>query len=132
MNPKTNTSALKATSLYADFSASAENSTPVLKHYLDYIYKDKGLSFNTLMAYHRDLKTFNLSLSGKQVNRQDITRYLSNLSVQGRKPSTVARNLASLKGWFIWQKASGLIIEDPCQSLQAPQKARYLPQVKKP
>ncbi len=105
------------------------NDKSTIDNYLDYIYKDKGLSFNTLLAYQRDLKTFNLSSSSKLINRQEITRYLSNLSVQGRKPSTVARNLASLKGWFVWQKACGYIVDDPCQSLQAPQRAKYLPQV---
>jgi integrase/recombinase XerD len=100
-----------------------------VENYLDYIYKDKGLSRNTLLAYQRDLRSFSNSLSGKQLDRQGVITYLSNLSRQGKKPSTVARNLASLKGWFIWQKASGFIIDDPSQNLLSPQKAKYLPQI---
>ena len=129
MNPKNYTAGPNANPLSTDLSALAGNAKSGLKPYLDYIYKDKGLSFNTLLAYQRDLKTFTLSLSDKPASRQEITRYLSNLSAQGKKPSTVARNLASLKGWFDWQKASGFISNDPCQSLQAPQKTRYLPQI---
>jgi integrase/recombinase XerD len=100
-----------------------------IENYLDYIYKDKGLSRNTMLAYQRDLHSFDKSLSGKQLNRHEVIHYLSNLSVQGKKPSTVARNLASLKGWFLWQKASGLIADDPSQSLLSPQRGKYLPQV---
>jgi integrase/recombinase XerD len=105
------------------------NNKSTVENYLDYVYKDKGLSRNTLLAYQRDLKFFTKDLSENQISRQIIVRYLSNLSLQGRKPSTVARNLASLKGWFSWQKDSGFIVDDPCQSVQGPQKAKYLPQV---
>lgn len=100
-----------------------------VENYLDYIYKDKGLSLNTFLAYKRDLQSFSGSLADRQLNRLEVIRYLSDLRQAGRKPSTVARNLASLKGWFIWQKASGLIINDPSQNLLAPQRAKYLPQV---
>ncbi len=100
-----------------------------IENYLDYVHRDKGLSRNTMLAYKRDLQSFTESLSGKQFNRQEVIRYLSSLSVQGKKPSTVARSLASLRGWFIWQKASGLIVDDPSQNLLNPQKAKYLPQV---
>ncbi len=41
----------------------------------------------------------------------------------------MARNLASLKGWFIWQKASGFLVDDPSQNLLSPQRAKYLPQI---
>ncbi len=111
------------------FDIGNESQNNGLNDYLDYVYKDKGLSVNTLMAYRRDLSSFTKSLSSPSIARQDITRYLSKLSSEGKKPSTVARNLASLRGWFDWQKASGLIKNDPCQSLQGPQKAKHLPQV---
>jgi len=108
------------------------NDKSSVENYLDYIYKDKGLSRNTLLAYQRDLESYSDSLSGKDSNRQELISYLSNLSRQGKKPSTVARNLATLKGWFIWQKASGLRIDDPSQNLLSPQKAKYLPQILTP
>ena len=98
-------------------------------NYLEYIYKDKGLSRNTLLAYQNDLKSFTKSLVNKELNRQFLIRYLSNLTLEGKKPATVARNIASLKGWFTWQKASGFIAEDPSQSLISPQRAKYLPQI---
>ncbi len=97
--------------------------------YIQYIYKDKGLSRNTMLAYQSDLKSFAQYVADKKIGRQEISRYLSNLSASGKKPSTVARNLASLKGWYTWQKASGMLASDPSESLQGPQKAKYLPQI---
>lgn len=97
--------------------------------YIDYIYKDKGLSQNTMLAYRADLSDFLKKTAGKPINKQAITTYISSLLDEGKKASTVIRILASLKGWFAWQKESGMIADDPSQSLQSPQRARYLPQV---
>ncbi len=97
--------------------------------YLDYIYRDKGLSRNTRLAYQQDLSNFARFIADKTMSRQEISRYLSSLSAQGSKPATVARRLASLKGWFNWRKDCGLIADDPSESIQGPQRARHLPQV---
>jgi len=105
------------------------NPTVDFIEYLQYIYKDKGLSRNTMLAYQSDLKSFAQYVADKNIDRQEISRYLSNLSASGRKPSTVTRTLASLKGWCNWQKASGISASDPSESLQGPQKAKYLPQI---
>ena len=61
--------------------------------------------------------------------RHDISKFLILQKSQGHKPSSLARVLASLRGWFVWQKNLKLIAHDPCETLQNPQHARYLPQV---
>lgn len=105
-----------------------------LEEYLEFVFREKGLSKNTLLAYKSDLTAYkswschNFSPSEKGV----IARYLVSLRSQGKTASTVARNLASLRSWFSWQKATGLIDRDPCESLENPQKARRLPQVLSP
>ena len=111
---------------------SAPERTP-LNEYLDFVYREKGLSRNTLLAYRSDLIAF-ASWSEKAGNNggREIARYLVWLRSQGKSPSTVARNLASLRSWFGWQKALGLIEKDPCDSLQNPQRAKRLPQVVTP
>ena len=40
--------------------------------------------------------------------------------------------LASLRGWFAWQRALGLRHDDPCDGFQNPQKAKHLPIVLTP
>src|ERR1700722_6318447 len=97
--------------------------------YIQYIYRDKGLSLNTMLAYQNDLKKFTEYIADKKIGKQEISRYLSSLSAEGKKPSTVARTLASLKGWYSWQKASGVSASDPSENLLGPQKGKYLPQV---
>lgn len=97
------------------------------------MYREKGLSRNTLLAYRSDLTAF-AGWSGNSANSEgrEIARYLVWLRSQGKSASTVARNLASLRSWFSWQKALGLIEKDPCEALQNPQRAKRLPQVVTP
>jgi len=101
---------------------------------LDYVYREKGLSKNTLLAYQRDLIAFNEWLRKRNVEmtRQEISIYLSELNKKGRKPATIGRVLASLRGWFEWQKATGLIGQDPCETLHNPRRVRKLPNVLTP
>lgn len=102
-----------------------------IDQYLDYVYNEKGLAKNTLLAYQRDLSAFALWLGSEntQITRQQIAAYLTELRHQRRAPATVTRSLATLRGWFEWQKVSGCIDKDPCELLQNPSRAKRLPQV---
>lgn len=64
--------------------------------------------------------------------RQDIARFLFGLKGKGHSSSSIARALASLRGWFGWQKDMRMIENDPCETMQNPQQARHLPQVLTP
>jgi len=102
-----------------------------IDQYLDYVYNEKGLSKNTLLAYQRDLSAFASWLGSKntQITRQQIAAYLTELRHQRRAPATITRSLATLRGWFEWQKVAGCIDKDPCELLQNPSRAKRLPQV---
>jgi integrase/recombinase XerD len=101
--------------------------------YLDYIYRERGLSINTVNAYRRDINAFiHWFPDEKEPTRQDIVRYLVHLKTQGTSPTSTARVLASLRGWFAWQKAFGLLQSDPCELITNPQQAKKLPQVLTP
>jgi integrase/recombinase XerD len=109
-------------------------SSESISGYLDYVYREKGLAKNTLLAYQRDLIAFGVWLRKRntEMTRQEISIYLSELNKKGRKPATIGRVLASLRGWFEWQKATGLIGQDPCETLHNPRRVRKLPQVLTP
>jgi integrase/recombinase XerD len=115
-------------------SASGADIDDTLARYLEYIAKDRGLSKNTLLAYQRDLTAFIAYCNGQSENlqRTDIARHLSQLKSQGHKSSSLARTLASLRGWFSWQKNIGLIANDPTEAFNNPQRARHLPQILTP
>lgn len=101
------------------------------RRYLDHLTRDRGLSPNTIAAYQNDLTGFIFWLppNTDRVDRAHVTRYLTVLKSSGHKPSTLARNLATLRGWFTWQKTAGKIDSDPSDGLINPQRVRRLPQV---
>ncbi len=106
------------------------------KLYLDFIRLDKGLSPHTSAAYQRDITTFIVWLNSSELladlqmpTHSDITRYLSHLKLLGKKSSSMARILASLRGWFSWMTATGLEEKDPCLSVFNPQRGFSLPTV---
>ncbi len=99
--------------------------------YLDYVRLERGLSDNTVQAYRRDLDSFIATLTPDTVTptRQQIARFLSQLRSEGHKPSSIARTLASIRGWFNWMKLVGKIEQVPSDNFQNPLKAQKLPQV---
>ncbi|MBX9692771.1 MAG: tyrosine recombinase [Cyanobacteria bacterium] len=104
--------------------------------YIDFIRLDKGLSPHTSAAYERDIKAFiswlestNLRARSSMPNHSDITRYLTHLKLLNKKPASMARILASLRGWFNWMTAIGLEEKDPCASVFNPQRGFSLPTV---
>lgn len=105
------------------------------KSYLDYVQYERALSQNTLAAYRRDINAFLLwfqKARGSQAtfpSRLDISDYLVYRRKKGDQPSSCARTLASLRGWFGWLKNSGMAATDPCDAVHNPQKAKRLPTV---
>lgn len=101
------------------------------RKYLDFLNRERGLSPNTIAAYSNDLSGFIFWLppNTERIERTHVTRYLSVLKTAGQKASTLSRTLASLRGWFAWQKTMGNAESDPSDGLQNPQRSRRLPQV---
>ncbi len=119
-------------------SGSASNSLSILDSllapYMVHIKCERGLSDNTLLAYQRDLSHFHAWYRSQPTAknfpvRGDISRYLLVLKKEGHVPSSLARKLASLRGWFSWLKASGKSKSDPVETFETPHKQKKLPQV---
>ncbi|MBX9671459.1 MAG: tyrosine recombinase, partial [Candidatus Obscuribacterales bacterium] len=105
------------------------------KEYLDYVKGERALSPNTVAAYQRDITAFLNWLPIEIRNRDDVpsrldvSRFLSYSRSKGNTPSSCARTLASLRGWFGWLKECGMTTTDPCEALHNPQKGHRLPTV---
>lgn len=99
--------------------------------YLLHLAGERGLSDNTVKAYSADLKAFLTWLPAETAEpaRHQLVLYLSHLKSCGQKPTSIARTLASLRGWFAWQKLIGRLDCDPSATLQNPQTSKRLPQV---
>ncbi|MCC6980408.1 MAG: tyrosine recombinase [Candidatus Melainabacteria bacterium] len=110
-----------------------------LNSYIDYVRSEKSLSLNTQMAYQRDLLAFlswkqakdaaNSGAPAQPTNRQDLQQYIGYLRQKGQKTSSIIRAIASLRGWFAWQKTTGLLKTNPLEAMHNPVKAKKLPSV---
>lgn len=108
-----------------------------LRLYLRHIEQERGLSANTVSAYKSDLTAFIHWLQANhepehEPTRHDVAKYLSSQKGLGQSSSSTTRVLASMRGWFSWQRATGLRQNDPCEGFQSPQKAKHLPQILTP
>lgn len=103
-----------------------------LNRYIDYVRSEKSLSVNTQMAYQRDLLSFinwQKTRQKQSTSRQDLQQYIGYLRQRGQKTSSIIRAIASLRGWFAWQKTTGIVAEDPLEAMHNPVRAKKLPAV---
>ena len=97
---------------------------------------ERGLSANTLEAYHRDLQRFCTWLASDQgvhdpeaVTRDHIGLYLGVLLDQGLARRSLARHRVSIRQLFGFLLHEGLIPADPSAQVEAPLPQRSLPEV---
>lgn len=109
----------------------AEELTEARNGYMQFIAEERALSLNTVSAYRNDIDDFIqwYRRQGGQIDRQLLGKYLQNLKGAGNKPSTLARRLATLRGWFDWMRLSRRMDADPCEGVLNPKKPTKLPQV---
>lgn len=103
-----------------------------LDHYLTWLRVERGLAANTVQAYQRDLEAFGDELGGDRdpagVDEEAIRRWLAGRSEAGVSPRTQARNLVSLRRFFGFLHAEGLIPVDPTARVELPRVGRPLPE----
>lgn len=100
--------------------------------YLRYLLKERGLSPNTGAAYNNDISAFIAWTAENKLcptARTTLTRYLQFIKSEGLQASTLARRLATLRGWFDWQKTNQSIAQDPTEGIMNPKLARHLPKI---
>lgn len=109
----------------------AQELTEARNGYMQFIAEERALSINTVSAYRNDIDDFIqwYRRQGGQIDRQLLGKYLQNLKAVGNKPSTLARRLATLRGWFDWMRLSRRMDADPCEGVLNPKKPTKLPQV---
>jgi integrase/recombinase XerD len=105
-----------------------------IERFLYYLTVEKGLSANTLEAYRRDIQKFNAYLGniGKSIinfKRSDLVSFITHLRDSGNQSSTLARNIASLRGLCKFLLMEGLIKEDPIENLSTPKGWKRVPKI---
>ena len=108
----------------------------LIEQFIHYLMVEKGLAQNTLDSYKRDLTSYNKYLKknfGKininDTNRSHIISYLLELKSKGRAPSTISRNLASIRSLYQFLLRDRYIIKDPSVNLESPKIDKRLPKV---
>lgn len=101
----------------------------LIESFLDMMSAERGASANTIAAYRRDLLDFLSHADAKRAARDDVKKYLSQLSKAGTAGSSQARKLSALRQFFGFLYAEGIRKDDPTAAIEAPKRERPLPRV---
>lgn len=110
----------------------------LLNKFLEYLLYEREASNNTIESYSRDLRQFKKYIIENDindfelVNKTTIITYLVYLQKIGRAPSTVSRNLASVRSFYQFLLNEGIVKKDPTVNLQSPKHEKKLPQILTP
>lgn len=110
----------------------------LIESYILYLKNTKGLSYNTLEAYKRDILQFNkyLDVNGSiqllEANKTHIITYLMYLQKNNRAATTINRTLSSLRCFFQYLLNKKLVNEDPTFNLQGTQYTNEHPDILTP
>jgi integrase/recombinase XerD len=106
-----------------------------LDDFSHYLSVEKGLAQNTLESYRRDIRKYLAYLRKEKIegpgkaDRAIITGYLHYLKEAGHAPSTISRNIASLRSFYNFLLQENLLEENPAQQLETPRLEKKLPRV---
>ena len=103
-----------------------------ISSFVTHVKVEKGLSANTVEAYHRDLMKFDVfakkrKLTLEGVSRDDLVDFLAGLYRENLESRTVARHLVTLRNFFRFAQIQDLIATDPTINLESPKIRRSLP-----
>jgi integrase/recombinase XerD len=106
--------------------------TDVVVEYLGSLQTEQGASRNTLAAYRRDLLDFSDFLRSQrralpETGPDDIVDYLERLRKRGLRPSSVARRISALRGFYRHLLREGDLAHDPTEHVELPRRGRSLP-----
>ena len=104
----------------------------LVRTFLNYLRVEKGLSQNTILAYGRDLRKFEVfgekqKRTLKQIGNDNIVDFLASLYRSGIDSRSVARHLVALRHFFRFAQMEGFILEDPAASVETPKFRMRLP-----
>ncbi|MBS0208819.1 MAG: site-specific tyrosine recombinase XerD [Planctomycetes bacterium] len=114
--------------------------TAPAEHYLAraftaYLQSECHLSANTVAAYRRDLRRFNVWLAGRKFEKlgvRELADYASWLNEQQLAAASLARHLVSLKMFFRYLQLEGMLKDNPVELLGSQKLWERIPSVLTP
>ena len=104
-----------------------------IEGFVKYLTEIKKSSKNTILSYQRDLRKFLAYIKAAgiteitKVNNTSLNSYILYMEKENFAPSTVSRNIATLKAFFNYLFKQGAIHEDPAERLKAPKLEKKMP-----
>ncbi len=105
-----------------------------LKQFFKFLEVSKRASNNTLQSYKRDLKQFEQYLVKNDIKYNKVTEqtmkdYIDYLKNQDKKPSTISRNIASIRAFYQYEVKNKKNIKDPTENIQSPKIEKRIPSI---
>jgi len=107
-----------------------------LKRYMQFVKVEKGLAENSTLSYENDLHRYLTFLSREfklndlgGVTLQHIEQFLNELADLELSPSTIARNISSIRSFHEFAVVENLASANPAELVDLPKKAGKLPEV---
>lgn len=109
-----------------------------VRMYIDYLKNEKKASVNTVLSYQRDLNKMVQYFREqnirdiKKINPTNINSYILYLERMNQASSTVSRNIASMKAFYMYLWEQRIIDTTPMKEIKAPKIEKKLPEVLSP
>ena len=110
-----------------------------VRDFLTFARVEAGLADATIQAYRRDLGDLQEHLADRAlvdpgaISADDLAEHMRWLARErGMQATSVARHLATIRVFFRWMHANGVIERDPARVLERPTRWRRLPGVVSP
>lgn len=122
---------LDARNLGSELSVNIDDA---IQRYIDYIRIERGLSDNTVQAYARDLAAVSQWLHDQKIRDvssvtiQDLRAFLLHRLDSGRSARTLARNVVTIRRFFLYVFEERYTTSNPAELLEIPSVEPALPQ----
>lgn len=122
------------TGMTKDTATGTTTGGQLVKAFLEMLTAERGAADNTLQAYARDLDAYlaflgSRSRTPEQADSKVIQAYLQHLTDEGLAAASRARRLSSVRQFYKFLSAEGIVDADPAAGLTGPKRARPLPRV---
>ena len=103
--------------------------------FLNYLALERNLKPNSIAAYRQDLERLRDFLKEQEITQSaalkpaEITAYFGLLTDLGLAPSSIARQMSSLRGFFRFLQRERILENNPARHLQTPRLYRNLPEI---
>lgn len=109
--------------------------TSYIDKFEKYLVEEKRVSANTLESYRRDINQYTEYLEQQKydsvllVTNSTIFEYIEQLKLMGKATSTIARTLASIRGFYRFLVKEKLMSYDPTSNLKSDRVEKKTPEI---